>query len=301
MKTQTRNWLIALAVLACPFVLFLGFLIFKDLEPLPPLASLPNPNGYDDLVKAGKMLSPGTSDYNGKNAEQLQEIISADATALALGRAGLSNECRVPIQYSISYISNHLTDLAGLKRLAQGFVADGLLAEMENRPRDAARSFLDTIHLGNEMMRGGVLIDGLVGIAIKTMGTVYLQKLVPRLDADTCHETAETLETLDAQSQTWNEVMHQENNWSHGTYPGWRYDLARWEDRKSLATMRESAKKKFDRQERQTRQLMIDLAARAYELDDGKPPSSVADLVPDYLKAVPQDPVTGTSMVYLPR
>ena len=46
--------------------------------------------------------------------------------------------------------------------------------------------------------------------------------------------------------------------------------------------------------------LLIDLAARAYELEKGKPPTGVADLVPDYLKAVPQDPFTGTNLVYSP-
>jgi hypothetical protein len=46
---------------------------------------------------------------------------------------------------------------------------------------------------------------------------------------------------------------------------------------------------------------MLDLAARAFELDKGHPPASASDLVPEYLKAVPQDPVTGTNMVYSPR
>ncbi len=31
-----------------------------------------------------------------------------------------------------------------------------------------------------------------------------------------------------------------------------------------------------------------------------KPPASLADLVPDYLKTIPQDPFTGTNMVYSP-
>jgi hypothetical protein len=42
---------------------------------------------------------------------------------------------------------------------------------------------------------------------------------------------------------------------------------------------------------------MIALAARAYELDKGHRPASATDLVPDYLKAVPQDPATGTNIV----
>ncbi len=41
---------------------------------------------------------------------------------------------------------------------------------------------------------------------------------------------------------------------------------------------------------------MINFAARAYELEKGKPPRNVTDLVPDYLKAVPKDPVTGKDL-----
>jgi competence protein ComGC len=45
---------------------------------------------------------------------------------------------------------------------------------------------------------------------------------------------------------------------------------------------------------------MVDFAVRAYELDKGHPPASLADLVPGYLKIIPQDPLTGTNMVYPP-
>ena len=36
----------------------------------------------------------------------------------------------------------------------------------------------------------------------------------------------------------------------------------------------------------------IQLAAHAYELDHGKPPTATRDLVPQYLKSVPHDPAT---------
>jgi hypothetical protein len=46
--------------------------------------------------------------------------------------------------------------------------------------------------------------------------------------------------------------------------------------------------------------LLIQLAARAYELEKGERPKSLADLVPAYLKAIPHDPLTGTNMAYHP-
>jgi hypothetical protein len=63
----------------------------------------------------------------------------------------------------------------------------------------------------------------------------------------------------------------------------------------------QKAERKFKEQQLKTRQLLIGLAARAYELDKGHHPASPADLVPDYLKAIPQNPLTGTNLVYSPR
>jgi hypothetical protein len=95
--------------------------------------------------------------------------------------------------------------------------------------------------------------------------------------------------------------MQQENDWSRRTFTGIRYEIFRLMNRESSGEIFKKTKQKFQEQQLKTRQLLIDLAVRAYELDKGKPPASLADLVPDYLKAVPQDPFTETNMVYSPR
>jgi hypothetical protein len=297
MTKKTRHWLIALSILAFPFVLFFGFLIFME-EPLPPLAPLPNPNGYDDLVKASKMLADNTGSYDEKNTNEMRKVVLANADALMIARAGLSSQCRVPVQFSASFNSNHVSDVAWIKILARAIIAEGQLAEMENRPADAAKSYLDTIHLANEATRGGLLIDELVGMVIENFGTSHLQKLVPKLDVTACRKAAATLETLDAQRSTWSEAMQEESAWSRASFHGWRYNFNRWKERKSTASALAKVKQKFNAQDQKTRQLMIALAARAYELDKGRPPAGVADLVPEYLKTVPQDPMTGTNLIF---
>ena len=301
MTTKTRNWLIAIFILALPFVLFLGFLFVMETEPLPPIASLPNPNGYDDLVKAGKMVTADVGDYDKIDEAQLRELVATNAEALQLLRTGLSNQCRVPAQqFSQTNMENHLNELAGFKKLAQVLAAEGRLAEMDGHPRVATKSYLDVFRFGTESARGGVIIDQMVGVAIEAIGVAHLQKLVDQLDAKSCHETAATLETLDSQGLTWQQVMQQERDWSRRAYPGVRYELVRLMSRNSLNKDFQKVEDKFNKQQMKARQLTVDLAARAYELDKGHRPVNIADLVPDYLKAVPQDPVTGTNMVYSP-
>ncbi len=296
MTTRTRNRLITVFILLFPFVLFTGFLIFRTSGPLPPILPLPNPNGYDDLVKAGQMVSSNSWNYEHMDAAQLRETVSANAAALALARTGLTQECRVPLQFSQRYIEGHLAELADLKRLAQAFMAEGWLAEAKGSLGDAAATYLDLVRLGDNSARGGVLIDALVGVAIDHMGVAGLQKITGQLDAKSCREAATTLETLATQRQTWADMLQQEHAWSRRTFPGIRYRLGELVMFSSTSKARQKAGQKFAEQEKKIRQLTVDLAARAYELEKGHRPASSADLVPDYLKAIPQDPITGNNL-----
>ena len=301
MTKKTRNWLLVLLSIPAAVILAVtGLLIFNAVRPLPPIRPPPNHNGYDALVKAGEMAAIETGDFDATKLEDLRAQTAKNSGALQAARTSLPEDCAVPLQFSQNWAGQHLPELANFKRLAQAFVAEGLLAAMENRPSDAAKSYLDTIRLGHKSARGGVFIDQLVGTAIEAMGVSHLQKLVDQLDAKTCRETAATLETLDAQRQTWNEVLQQERAWSRRTYPGVKYRIAELAMSSSLKKGIQKAERKFINQQSKTRQLMVDLAARAYQLENGHRPASVADLAPDYLKAVPKDPVSGTNLVLTP-
>jgi hypothetical protein len=238
--------------------------------------------------------------YDQTNELQLAELVATNAEALRLLQAGLSNQCRVPVQFSEANMANHLNDFAGCKRLAQVLAAEGKLAEMEGRPRDSARCYLDAIHLGTESARGGPIIDQLVGTAIEAIGVAGLQKLVDQLDAKSCRDTAAALETYDAQGQTWQQVMQQERDWSRRTHPGIGNEFLRVMTHRRMNKLLQKGEDRFNKQQMKLRQLTVALAARAYESEKGHPPANISVLVPDYLKTIPQDPFTGTNMVLQP-
>jgi hypothetical protein len=300
MTLRTRNRLIAFSIIAAPFVFFFCLLLFWNAEPLPPFPPLPNPNGYDDLVKAGEMVSNEFGNYDELSVTNLRVLLDKDAKALQIARTGLRGKCRVILSYDAAS-PVHLEELTAIKCLAHTFAAEGRLAEMESRPDNAAKSYLDMIYLANQSTYGGTLIDEMVGRAIEALGTEKLQELLGKLDSESCRKVAISLETSDSQRQTWDQVMQQERDWSRRTFRGIRYEIARLMMHKSLDKAIQSAEQKFKEQQIKTRQLIIEFAARAYELDKGHPPTNVSDLVPDYLKAIPQDPFTGTNMVYSPR
>jgi len=207
----------------------------------------------------------------------------------------------VTVKFTEAWSEQHLPELANIKRLAQAMAAEGKLAEHESRDQDALANYLEIVRLGNQADRGGVMIDELVGIAVESIGLAEMQKMTGRLDAKVAQAAAASLAELDQQAQTWNEVMRQEDNWSRRTFTGLRNDWLRWLTRGQNLQLFQSAEKKLNAIRAKNRQLQVTLAARAYNLDKGYPPTGVSDLVPDYLSAVPQDPFTGKDMVDLPK
>ena len=116
------------------------------------------------------------------------------------------------------------------------------------------------------------------------------------LDAQTCREIAQALETIDAREETAEETLNQEKLWSRKSF-GLRAQIAALVRYKQHREYRKSLIQRVQANTLRRRQLIVTLAARAYKLEKGKRAQSAADLVPGYLKAIPQDPVTGTNLV----
>ncbi len=299
MAPRHRNWLTAIFILVFPAALFLGFLLFLQ-EPPPPLAPLPNPNGYPDLVKAAMMVKGAVWDYDRADLNQLRDIVATNAQALARARTAMTNQCGVPIECTQAYVTNHLADMLSFRNLAEAFVCEGRLADEENRFGDAADSYLGTVRLGNQVTQGGILMDEMIGIAIVSLGEQQLQGIVTNLDASACRKSAGALEALAANRQTWEATLRQESAWA-GRVHGWRTEWLKLIYHSAIQKNRKQATDTIKDTGQREGRLMIDLAARAYELEKGKPPANAADLAPNYLKAVPKDPVTGTDIIYSPR
>ncbi len=162
---------------------------------------LPNPNGYDTLMRAGAQLTHAEEPLTYTNKQKLLEFVEANRAVLASVRTALTQECQVPVQFSQTYITNHLPALAGLKSLARLLKAEGKLAELEGHPTDAARSYLDGLRLSFAIRHGGWMIDQLVGIAGEAFAIQPLLELVPALDLTAARETLRELKLIEASDE----------------------------------------------------------------------------------------------------
>jgi hypothetical protein len=285
--------LIAFAVIAALLIIAALVITLRDSKFAP--VPIPNPNGYDNLLNAANVIGlNGSITSYMLNPSGLAETVAKDAEALQLARTGLGRECRVPMEDWSRASGRRAEARLAFRRLAFAFEYEGRLAEVESRPADAAQSYLAITRVGQEITRGGVVIDAMDGATVEGSGLAPLEKLVASLNAAQCQQVILALDSADAKRETVESIVHQEKIWGRRAF-GWRYYMhpiviAQQKHRASCITV------ESDR----TRKLMIALAARAFELEHGVKPKPINDLVPAYLKTIPKDAFTGKDMAYPP-
>jgi hypothetical protein len=296
MTRKTRTLLLASVAI---FLLAMLAVLFLPLGRTPPPVPLPNPNGYDDFLKAASLLTVGdpfTPDH-----EALQALVSTNAESLRLLRLGLTRQCALPADSAMTNDSAMLSDFIAMKRLTQLLTAEGRLREMDNRLADAAQTYVDAIRLGKEMSRGGPIIIQFAGIACQEIGGTPLSKLVPKLNPQEARPVIAELEKIDSAGVTWEEVRRTENRFSwyqfRKRFNPITWGMALWQRRQTIQVAERFDKRVIAHE----RLLTAELALRCYQSEQGRVPPSLEQLVPKYLQQVPSDPFSGRPVIYHPQ
>jgi hypothetical protein len=294
-----KNKLLAgAAVLVILGLLLVSVSVARRTPVFPPL---PNPNGYDDLVKAGKLINSGVNDFPALSETELRNLVMTNAEALRLCRVGLSRTCSVPTEVMITNFSGMMPDLPDLKRLAQLLAAEGRLAEMEHRRGDAAHSYAEALQLGNDISRGGLLIHRLVGIAIQAIGGTRLAKIIPELDSSEARPARQLLDDVDNRGVTWEEIQHNEKLFCRHELrklPSFVSAIVNWWSSRSV---KERTRERHNAAVAHIRLMLLELGVRCYTAENNRAPAALQDLVPRYLSHVPGDPFTRQAFVYKPQ
>jgi hypothetical protein len=272
MLQRFRKPLLALAVI---FVLAMLTVLFLSGGRTPALPPLPNPNGYDDFLKASEVVTGNFRDFRELNHDSLDALVSTNSEALRLLRLGLTRQCMMPMDSALTNAG--IDHLGGMKRLVQLLAAEGRLREMEDRPAEAARSYVDAIRFGNELSRGGFLVTRLVGVACEAIGCAPLAKVVPKLSREDARIVLTELERVDAGRVTWTAVLPSEAYYVRHQLGGRVNPIMRvwgwWQSR----GIKEKAEVKH--------KMVI---------------ARLVDLVPNCLSTMPADPFNGQPLIYRP-
>src|SRR5436190_8673942 len=77
--------------------------------------TLPNANGYDDLLKAGGLVVRKLDEISDLDHDGLRVILSTNVEPLRLLRIGLNRKCQVPTDATIANFTVIMSDLINLK------------------------------------------------------------------------------------------------------------------------------------------------------------------------------------------
>ena len=284
------------------------FLASSRRAPVAP-PTVPNPNGYDDVLKAAREVEaagfdPKTADV--RDVETLRAAVAPVRDALARARVGLGRPFQVPVQYDLNDVYGRLLPEVNLvrRRLASALVAEGTLAELDARPGDAVTAYLDVIRLGVALSRGVNMISHGIGLAVQAQGLAKLRDYRGSLDAVPCRTAIASLETLggsieSAEEASRHEFLFMDANVRNMPVTARAMFSLTGQVRKEKARAAAQYAKGVRGSELRFRLLLADLAVRLEVLEHGKPPATLDALVPGILKSVPIDPYgTGKPLVY---
>ncbi len=297
--TITRRKLLLGLVVVSLAALWVALAITLSGPPARP--SLPNPNGYDDLVKASATVAGDVGNFQALDRDSLRALVSTNAESLRVLRLGLTRQCVMPMDSALTNDAGRMSQLADMERMVQLLAAEGRLREMDNRAADAANSYTDAIRFGNEMSRGGFLITRLVGIACESIGCHALAMVMPKLSSQEARIVLAELEKVDADHVTWAEVLRNERRFARyqlrNTLNPIPWVMVWWQSRQAM----ERAEAKHKIVLAHERLVAVELALRCYQSGKATVPTRLDELATNYLAQVPEDPFTGQPLIYRPQ
>lgn len=263
------------------------------------LPALPQPNGYDEILAAAYSIKPPASDIVDLTSDQVRQLTDQNRPALERARAAFQMDSRVSAKPTPEWDDHHDENLASLRRLAVAFGIEASMKMRDHQTNEAAKCDMDMLRLADRTGRGGLIIDGITSLTIEALAEGDLRPKIPQLDAEFCHKAGLELEQLID-----NREMPEATFATEKTWMAMRFGFIDLINRRLFKTNDLNREEKFNQHYkdavRRAQYLMLRLASHAYELDNKREPANVALLVPQYLKAVPKDFVTGKEIQEVP-
>lgn len=217
---------------------------------------LPVPNGYDDLVAAGNMITDPIPEPTA-SLELRRAFLLQHSNALARARLGLSRPIAAPVSFTAPPGGNPqpMAAYGALKTLARTVRLEARLAQEEGRTQEALSTSLDLLEMGKGVMNGGVAIDGMVGLALEASGLEEIRRLLPHLAPPAWEQLAVGLQSLLDQHETSQSLARRERVWCRHVF-GWRWHFSRLVQAKSLRAAETQLRTKLDAHLQEIRTLL---------------------------------------------
>ncbi|WP_428308850.1 hypothetical protein [Lacipirellula sp.] len=269
-----------------------------------PVAVLPSPNGFDELMAAQEMLGDnliidsGSFDRDAASPQQLADAVSEVRAPIERSESALQS----PVMRLLDYHSLDALDVDSIqarRSMVRGMDAAGRLAEVQGDETEALRWYLNCVRHGFASRRGGLIVDDLVGTACIGIGLSGVYELRDRLSNQQREATVEIIGELLADVEPIEEVERRDRVWTQRAM-GWMAHLGQLLESEEddpgsyrMPRLAEAAK---------CRLMMLELALETFKSSQGRFPDQLSDLALASQPGVVVDPFSPTeeSFVYRP-
>jgi len=157
-------------------------------EPLPP--GVPKPGTLDRLY----------------NTQEKQAVVDANRRVLELIREGIEYDCQQPREEP----DKHLESRMSLRRLAQLIRLNGMLYQEAGESDKALVCLMEGLKFGSDIGKGGIMITGLVSLAIQTIVREPIWELIAGLNADDARSAISIADKVVNDSFYYKDVIQEE-------------------------------------------------------------------------------------------
>ncbi|MBN1910859.1 MAG: hypothetical protein JW818_14030 [Pirellulales bacterium] len=292
---------VALAVLTAVLVVPPAGLLWTMAAPAPmEEVDLPEPNGYDVLLRVAEDLEGCTIPRDNANPREIQAFSSKYADPLRKAKAALETECQVVVVCTPEYwaIAQH-SPSQKLRRLARAMEMMGRAKMIEEDPAAAADWYLATLEMGAMLARGGTYWDRHVGSGIEYSAMARLCHDRDELPSSVRRHLIERLIVLARSKDSIDQCLDREKAWQCNAL-GWKASLWLIDEECGGGDQewRETTHA-YDKKEAAWYSILItELALVEYYAKHGAYPAELEKLTPDFLDEAPRDPFSQGPLVY---
>lgn len=220
-KTKKRLIWLSLALFVVSLVVLVAILL-TGLSRAPSVTATER-DGYMEIIAAGKLVKGKAPDFENASEAEVREFVEANQETLGQIRLALKHESRVPVEYSLKYTETQEERWGSIRQMARVLMAEGRLAETEQRYSDACRSYLDCIQLGQKIGQGGLFLDFLVEIALEQSAVNRLSGLQEHIDAETTESVLGILKSVRENQEPFEEFIKREEHYAQKIHGVWAH------------------------------------------------------------------------------
>lgn len=262
--------------------------------------AVPADNGISELMRAAQMLSPRTGFFSEMDEDELAQVVEQNRPALEVARSAFEKEIAVPVDWEAHAMSgaNATRPFAQeMRKLGRAFAAESRQHLIEDNPMGAVESSLDGFRLGTKSLKGGLIVDYLVSLAIQMQAIESLKSALPA-EPELNEHVARNLLELATSAETVEDVITRETAYIENSLTGFRG----WLYRRNLAELLEpslvAARQASLRETARRRLFVTHLAIQTFRQQKSSLPETLAELSPSIVEFVPRDPYTSGEFVY---